>query len=157
MKIEWVQQCTACKGTGLYVGIGERDGAAVVCHQCKGTGRREMSVEYEEFTGRKPRQDVKRVFRSGCGIVLHPIETPGGVSYQEWEDNPDSVHDLGNELRDHTCPKWYYQGGPHSGREVDWEKCREGCGVGGRFSECLYFSDKANCWKKFDEENKSAT
>lgn len=32
-------ECNACKGTGLYVGMAERDGAAVVCYTCKGTGK----------------------------------------------------------------------------------------------------------------------
>jgi len=32
-------ECSACKGTGLYVGMAEREGAAVVCSRCKGTGK----------------------------------------------------------------------------------------------------------------------
>jgi len=42
--------CPSCKGTGLYIGMGERDGAAVVCHTCKGTGCHAFKHEYEEFT-----------------------------------------------------------------------------------------------------------
>lgn len=30
-------ECQACKGTGLYKGMAERDGAAVVCSHCHGT------------------------------------------------------------------------------------------------------------------------
>ena len=37
--ISWTQQCEDCKGIGLYQGMGEREGASVVCKGCRGTGR----------------------------------------------------------------------------------------------------------------------
>ena len=29
-------ECTSCSGTGLYQGMAERDGTAVICYQCDG-------------------------------------------------------------------------------------------------------------------------
>ena len=53
-------ECPSCKGTGLYVGVCERDGCAVVCTQCKGKGY--TTYRYNDFTGRKIREGIKRVF-----------------------------------------------------------------------------------------------
>ncbi|GAH55007.1 unnamed protein product, partial [marine sediment metagenome] len=38
--IEYDCECNDCKGTGLYTGMAEGDGFAVVCHACNGTGKR---------------------------------------------------------------------------------------------------------------------
>ena len=43
-------ECKACNGTGLYVGMAERDGVAVQCHNCNGNGW--VIYEYNEFTER---------------------------------------------------------------------------------------------------------
>ena len=47
MKRTIVIECQACGGTGLYKGMAERDGAAVVCSCCNGTGKTEFT--YNEF------------------------------------------------------------------------------------------------------------
>ena len=153
MKIEWVQQCKACNGTGLYVGVGERDGAAVVCHQCNGTGRQVMTVEYEEFTGLKSRDDVQLVYQGNPGICVNGAgAVPGGISYEQWMENPDAAKQPGCEMREHTCPKWWFQAVSGSGKEVNWKKCNEGVGWGGRFSNCSHFDNKAKCWQQLDAE-----
>jgi hypothetical protein len=66
-------ECDSCGGTGLYCGICEPKGAAVVCLGCDGTGCRE--IQYEPFTVRKERKGIRTVQRSrgsfiasgGCG------------------------------------------------------------------------------------------
>lgn len=108
MKIEWVEECKSCKGTGLYQGIGECNGAAVVCEDCEGSGKFYTQHEYKEFTGRVKVLGVSRVYKTGAGIVLNPEMTPGGVPLEEWERNPDAVTKRGAELREQTCPAWWY-------------------------------------------------
>ena len=109
MKIEWVEQCGACAGTGLYVGMGELDGAAVVCSKCDGTGRHERTHEYIEFSGQRERDDVRQVYRSNPGIGIAPDIVPGGASYAEWCENPEIVNERGREIRVHSCPAWWCQ------------------------------------------------
>ena len=63
--IEFDEKCKSCKGTGLYVGLAERDGAAVVCHTCKGTGKHHVRIEYDDFGQVVLDSDPRR--SSGCG------------------------------------------------------------------------------------------
>ena len=153
MTIEWVQECESCSGTGLYQGVAERDGAAVVCVTCKGTGRQHVKHEYNEFTGRKKAENVSRVYRTGAGIVLAPSVTSGGVPLEEWERNPDSVNAKGAELRSHTCPRWWLQVTDYD-RQPKWDECKN-VSLGGSFSKCHYFPRKAACWTRLDEEEQS--
>lgn len=71
-KIEMDIECSSCSGTGVYVGIGERGGAGVVCYHCKGTGKYHYSFSYNEFIGRKIRSDITRVYTSSYGYVIAP-------------------------------------------------------------------------------------
>lgn len=75
-------ECPACGGTGLYRGIAEGPGAAVVCSRCDGSGCAE--VEYTPFTSRKRRSDVREVYLSRGNFILAcgPIGKP--VSYEEF-------------------------------------------------------------------------
>ena len=57
--------CKACGGTGLYKGFAEKEGCAVVCNQCNGSGFVEKTASGE----RKLRNDVKRVFAYSIGYV----------------------------------------------------------------------------------------
>ena len=152
MKIEWVEECADCQGTGLYVGIAERDGAAVVCYWCKGTGKRKRSFTYQEFTGRKPKLGVRRVYDHGAGYILHPEVVPGGVTLQEWEKDPESVKRRGSELREHTCPLLWYQTTDDS-KKPDWDECIKIWG--GRIKDCKHFPQRAKCWERFDKEQEA--
>jgi len=38
-KIEMDIECPSCNGTGLYCGMGEKEGVAVVCCKCQGSGK----------------------------------------------------------------------------------------------------------------------
>ena len=154
MKIKWVQQCKSCGGVGLYVGMAERDGAAVVCNACEGSGREQKNVEYEEFTGRKERKGITRVYRISSGIVLAPSVVKGGVSLDEWEKDSESVNRRGAEIRDHVCPAWWYQSAD-SRKNPNWEECKDSWGRS--FSNCRHFKNKAHCWDRFDKEQEAAT
>ena len=148
MKIEWVQECASCAGTGLYVGMAERDGAGVVCYPCAGTGRVQKIAEYQEFRGRKRRPGVTRVYATAAGIVLAPDVVPGGVPVQEWEADSVAPYQRGNETRQHTCPAWWYQT-VDVDKKPKWDEC---IGVGS-FHGCQHFPDKAKCWDRFDKES----
>jgi hypothetical protein len=75
--------CKACEGTGLYVGLAERKGAAVVCSSCDGTG----AVEYNPptpFKQRRFRDNVTSVSQANSGKVLEPGVDLGAISYEDF-------------------------------------------------------------------------
>jgi hypothetical protein len=134
--------------------MAERDGAAVVCHNCKGTGKVTRTIAWEDFKGRGIREGVKRVYAANPGIMigendkLH-LEDFGGMPYRDWvcgQSFPEKSED-----RKHTCPQEWYQ-------HVDSEKkpyfphCSEA--LGRLFRQCCYFSEKDLCWEKFDKKEK---
>ena len=141
--IEFEQECEACSGTGLYV----------VCYKCKGSGKSVFRHEYNKFTGRTNRSEVEHVFQSTCGIMVGKgkgkfgLSYFGGITYDEWKWC--GAFPKGSEVRNSTCPKWWYQ-------SVDDNKAPkwEGCGRPGvRLSDCPHFCDKEECWKRWDKEN----
>ncbi|MFW6024985.1 MAG: hypothetical protein ACOCRX_01455 [Candidatus Woesearchaeota archaeon] len=71
-KITMDIECKSCNGTGIYVGIAERDGAGVVCKTCNGTGCQHYTFEYTPFRSRKKRKDIKRVYLSSYGYCISP-------------------------------------------------------------------------------------
>ena len=151
MKLEWVQQCQDCKGKGLYQGFAERGGAAIVCHACSGTGRQKQSVEYEEFTGRQPSL-ATWVYATNPGVGVDDIGTvPGGVSISVWEAEPQAPWQSGKEMREHTCPAWWYQGVNYD-LKPNWTTGEPQCASGGAFSGCRYFVRKVFCWSRWDKE-----
>ena len=123
--IDYDQQCKSCKGTGLYAGVGERDGFAVVCHTCKGTRRTRAT--------------------SSRGISL-TVESFGGMPYTDWING--KPFPAGCEDREHTCPAWFYQS---AGGDKMPTRTECPC-IGGSFSGCKHFAKKAECWKLWDEE-----
>lgn len=145
-------QCSSCKGTGLYKGMAERGDCAVVCHNCNGTGKSTFS--YEEFTGRKKRDGVTRVFLRSCGYghTDKDITTSDGVkvnfsqagaTYEEWLNGatPKPVKEI-------YCPYiWNNRG---MGNEP-LERCRQ-TKYSSRISDCDFFNDKANCWKEYEKK-----
>lgn len=149
MKIEWVEQCGHCAGTGLYVGYGERNGAAVVCSRCDGTGRREMTHEYVEFSGQRYRDDVRRVYRCNPGIGIDATIVPGGAPYEEWVEDPEIVNTRGREIREHSCPAWWCQSVGDFRMKPKWEICPP---AGTAFHQCINFPKKSGCWARFDRE-----
>lgn len=147
-------ECPSCQGTGLYVGMGEHDGAAVVCHTCKGKGH--TTYSYEEFTGRKHRKGVKRVYRSGYGysisakdIVLDNGKTihfsNAGCDYFEWLNGAEPEH-----IKELYCP--YIADNKGMGNEP-LERCRKGCVGFGSISDCKFYKEKEQCWSELEKLN----
>lgn len=149
--IEFDQVCKSCKGTGLYIGMGERDGSAVVCHTCSGTGCHHFKHEYEEFTGRKQSENVKRVFEANPGICIGEnkgklsLSDFGGMPFDDWSEG--KPFPAGSENRKYTCPAWWYQSTNYDPKP-DWPECI----VCGSFSSCYKFDKKHECWEKFDKQ-----
>ena len=128
--------------------MGERDGDAVVCSRCKGQGWQE-SV-FTEFTGRKEKSGVRRVFQTNPGIGIGEVKEKGitlasfgGMPVADWIAGKPFTP--GMENRTYTCPCWWAQCAGESK-----PKFKE-CGYG-RFSDCKHFSNKAVCWSKWDKE-----
>lgn len=153
-KIELDIVCTSCKGTGLYVGFAEHDGAAVVCRGCKGTGCHHYVMNYTLFVCREVRNDVKRVYRINPGIGIgegkekqYKLEDFGGMPYEEWACG--KLFPKGSENRSFVCPAWWYQSAD-SKKKPGWGKCLGG-GFGA-FSSCDHYSEKSICWAQWDRE-----
>ena len=148
MKIEYECECTSCKGTGIYVGMGEKGDVGVVCHSCKGTGCTAISVEYTPFRNRKP-ANVKRVHQCNPGIYIDASEKYGGMPYEEWARG--KPFEVGMENREFTCPAWYYQSCNYD-LKPNWEWCEYGS-----FSQCSHFDTKQKCWARFDKDLSNET
>lgn len=154
--IEYDCECPSCKGTGVFIGMAERDGAAVVCHTCKGTGCKHVKIEYDDFTKKHIRPNVERVFQTNPGIMIGKgeyegkqltLDMFGGIPYEQWI--MDGKFDFGTEMRSFTCPAWWYQSADYELKpNWDW------CSAFGSFSNCKHFPDKSLCWERFDKEHK---
>jgi hypothetical protein len=63
--------------------MGEYDGAAIECRDCKGTGCHKFRYQYEDFMGREDRPGVVRVYKTNPGIIGmgdgHRLEDFGGM------------------------------------------------------------------------------
>jgi len=140
-------ECPSCSGTGVYVGMGEHDGVAVVCGKCDGTGKHH--IKYTEFTGRKKKEGVTRVIETNPGICVSTKIDIGGISYEDWWNGNDFPP--GSEMRDYVCPAWWFQCADYD-KKPRWKEC--GGLLGRSFSSCKLFENKNQCWKKWDEENR---
>ncbi len=145
--IEFDEQCKSCKGTGLYTGMAERDGFAVVCRTCEGTGKHHFVYGYDDFTKRVKKPHIKRVLKTNPGICVGAGNYNfGGMSFEDWEQG--KPFPPKSEMREYTCPAWWYQCADYS-KKPEWKECL-GCG---RFSTCTHFSNKHTCWERWDKEN----
>ena len=139
-------QCAACNGTGLYVGMAERDGLAVVCHKCHGEGHHRLTMTWSDPEPRKALPGIRRVIEVNPGIVA--IDSPefGGMSYEEWVAG--KPFEIGMEMRKYVCPAWWYQS---VGLRVSlsWRECI----VAGAFDECQRFANKSACWARWGREH----
>jgi hypothetical protein len=153
MKVaEFDEKCPSCKGTGLYQGMGEGKGFAVVCHTCSGTGKHHFKHVYEEFTKRKEATNVVQVLEVNPGISVGTndkisFKDFGGMSYEDWKKG--KKFPSKSEMRRFTCPAWWYQSANYE-LKPHWEECT----LCGSFSDCKRFKTKAKCWKKFDSEKR---
>lgn len=150
--IEFDQNCDDCGGSGLYVGIAERDGAAVVCNRCDGRGWHHQRIEYyERRTIRVRRKDVTRVFQTNPGVVIgngedFQLSDFGGVPYGDWLR--DGKFPPGSENRKFMCPAWWYQSADYR-KKPKWNECGFG-----RFADCKHFISKDQCWVRWDKEHR---
>lgn len=150
-------ECGSCNGTGLYVGMAERDGCAVECSTCKGTGQVEIKHEYKKFKGRNIKKGVNRVFKTSCGYVHSDKDvirdegktiyfSRGGCTYEEWLNGaePKPVEDLycpyiftnqDMQRRDHPAHAFYKSNCDNT--------------LGSMIQDCKMFREKEKCWKKF--------
>lgn len=152
--IEFDEACTACNGTGLYVGIGEHNGAAVICRRCDGTGLHHFKRTYETFTEKKNKHGIRRVYEINPGVTIGEdksqkitLEDFGGMTFEDWKGG--KKFEQGMENRLFTCPTWWYQTA-NSNKKPKWVECNNSWG--GQFSKCKYFSDKNRCWTRWDKE-----
>lgn len=157
MKIKLDIECQSCRGTGVYVGIAEKDGAAVVCYTCKGTGCEKYSFTYEPFKGRKERKGVSRVYKNTYGFCIAPkvltLQIGGdvqidfskeGVSYQEFLKGKMPEH-----IKTFACPMMADQSACHN-KKGFVDICHEkGMSYGGFISKCSYQHNKKECWERF--------
>ena len=145
-------ECPDCKGTGLYKGCCEKDDCAVVCTTCKGKGY--TTYEYNEFTGKKVKEGIKRVFGKTCGFVHSAYDykcedgkvmhfSEYGCTYEEWLNGAEP-----RPMEELVCPYYYNNRGIGS---EPFEKCRESIGLGNFISECKYYENKAQCWKELHD------
>lgn len=156
-KFDTQAACSACKATGLYRGIAEGDGSAVVCHRCKETGEVTLTLEWDEFRGRQERPGVTRVVATNPGIVIGEgdaaqfrLEDFGGLAYEDWKRG--ESFGPRSEMRVFTCPAWWYQSADYD-KKPRWEECL----AAGSFSRCAKFPNKAACWERFDRESEPAS
>ncbi len=76
-------KCTSCGGTGLYKGLCEPEGVAVICLDCEGTGAR--IITFTPYTGRVKREDVQTVqYSAGKFIAFGAGPVGESLSYQDF-------------------------------------------------------------------------
>lgn len=158
-KIELKIVCKSCGGTGIYVGMGERDGAGVICHTCDGTGCQNYTFEYTPFKKRKKREDVKRVFLGGYDYCLRtkPITlnngifidfSKEGVSYKEFLDGKIPKH-----IKQLACPMRADQSACHKIKGFT-DKCSKLNGGWVSYIPDCKCKDKKACWERFEKGDK---
>jgi hypothetical protein len=153
--LEFDECCPSCRGSGLYRGMAEHNGFAVVCHTCNGTGCHRAKYEYDDFDGKKLSDNVHTVIRVNPGIGVgidesrgFTKESFGGMPYKDWLDG--KPFPPKSEMRKYTCPCWWYQSADYN-LKPDWDWCMESFGT--TFSECNHFCIKEVCWERFDKEH----
>lgn len=76
-------ECADCSGTGVYSGMCEGKGHAVICLGCDGTGN--ALITYKPFSGRKKTRGIKTVSLSRGRFILTGVGSVGEkVSYKEF-------------------------------------------------------------------------
>jgi hypothetical protein len=76
--------CVACGATGLYSGMCEGPGRAVICLDCGGTGC--QVLHYKPYEGRKRKNGIKVIQQSRGRFIAGPIGGGGNeMTYVEFE------------------------------------------------------------------------
>ncbi len=85
MEATVLAECRSCGATGLYRGFAEREGTAVVCLTCNGTGCE--AINYAPFTERKGEQGVYTVQRSRGSMLALGVGGAGkAITYQDFKN-----------------------------------------------------------------------
>jgi hypothetical protein len=146
--------CDSCDGTGLYVGMAERSGAAVVCTNCNGTGKVEFKRTFKKFKNRKVRKGVERVYETAAGYCISAKDVTTkegqtlhfsrfGADYKEWREGktPAPIEEL-------HCPYQHTCQGLQS-KDVNnlyKTRCNKHLSFG-LITDCKMRKDMATCWK----------
>jgi len=155
-------ECDKCGGTGLYVGIAEKNGSAVICMCCNGTGNVNLKKEYKKFKSLKEKKNVKRVFKNSGGYILSSEDTQTekgniitfskyGCTYKEWLEGkiPKPIESL-------HCPCIHtnqnMQNPKHKAYKLYIEKCHNSLSF--TISDCKHFKNKEECWKRYHQLNR---
>lgn len=149
-------ECTSCNGTGLYIGMAEKDGAAVICFKCKGSGQ--VNFTYRPFTGRKQRDDVVRVFKGSFGFMHYASNVmqddgfvlafaSAGCTYEEWLNGVEP-----KPMKELYCPYLWTDQHLQTDDVNDLYRncCSEGLPAGNYIFNCKHFSKKQWCWATFE-------
>jgi len=159
--IEMKIECQSCKGTGLYCGIAEGEGTAVICNKCNGSGAYNYKFKYNDFTGRNKTKSVKRVYLNGTQykIGLGIINYSGvgkvnmdkeGVSYDDFFSGamPSHIKQLG-------CPMMADQGACHKINGFT-DMCNDlNGGWLDLITSCKNKCNASQCWERFEIGSKS--
>jgi len=149
MEISLEIECKSCNGTGLYVGTAEREGSAVICTTCEGTGCQDYNFGYTLFIERKIRNDVRRVFKRSCGYVHSADDqkgiefSKGGVLYADW-----IAGKVPKPIKSLYCPlQW-------TGQEWSSPLYCKVSGAGMCISECPYRKEHGvmPCWDEYENQ-----
>lgn len=151
-------ECQSCDGTGVYVGMGERDGAAVVCYICEGTGCQKYHFTYVPFTKRKINEKAERVFIKGYGYCVgtKPITLSNGtfvdfskegVSYKEFLSGKMPKH-----IKHMGCPMMADRGACQNKKGFVAKCNKKNDGYLNHIPSCKY-KDKVKCWERFENQN----
>ena len=155
-KIEMTIECPACGGTGIYSGMGEGEGVAVICYKCDGTGAYRYSYTYNDFTGRKEKNGVKRVYLKGSSykLGLGKINFSNGIgeidmdkegiSYSEFLTGGKPTH-----IKKLECPMLADQGACHDIEGFTDECNRLNGGWCSYLPKCKNQHNKDQCWERF--------
>lgn len=78
------QECDSCSGSGLYSGMCEGPGEAVVCLSCEGKGW--YWYEYRSFNGRKRKRGIKEIHFSRGSFIGTGVGAIGDrMTYAQFE------------------------------------------------------------------------
>ena len=145
--------CRACDATGLFVGLAERDGAAVPCVDCDGTGC--QTAYYDDFEKRKRISGITRVFpRSAVTLYAGVL---GGTPYPVWWE---SGLRSGAEPREVACPMeffekdlslWSSSASPMRADAWCFLVQPRSARWGSTCQKCPAHPENALCWQVFDE------
>jgi hypothetical protein len=159
--LEYVSECPSCNATGLYQGMGEWDGAAVVCYHCKGTGKVVINKEINLFVERKNKKGITRVYSTGGGYVITDSDavtkegktfhfSQYGIDYESWKKGGEP-----KPLEELICPmietRQMIREKEHPAYELYLSRCNNNIQFGSVITKCSFYKEKHICWMKYWE------